>query len=376
MALASDRLIEIPDYAGIRDRFCDELTWSVRGETTSLPFIRNTLPKAPLVQSGETFQVFVIGGTNGEAATVRYDSGDIKLLKYKAYPELPKFKTAADFLTFIDRNLDESTKAVGVNFGFTLTPLAGEKGQLDGVLMGGDTKGHGFEGLLRQRVGATIEKYFRQKYQRKLVVAVANDAVCLLTARAGRVSNHETTMAGIVGTGYNMAFFLDEHTIVNVQASDFTGFNPTATGTVVDRESSNVGEQLYSKEVAAGELYKHYNVIVDEYGLADKIGSTKELARLAVENAGRDGDVARALLRRSASLVAAQFAGFYNFKDRPERLLAVMQGSLFWNGPQYREMVAEELERLGVPAGAIAFERVDRADVLGAAKLITAGSRR
>lgn len=50
-----------------------------------------------------------------------------------------------------------------------------------------------------------------------------------------------------------------------------------------------------------------------------------------------------------------------------------MQGSLYWGGPNYKEMVAEELARLGVPEGAFAFERLEYADVLGAAKLVTGG---
>ncbi len=50
-----------------------------------------------------------------------------------------------------------------------------------------------------------------------------------------------------------------------------------------------------------------------------------------------------------------------------------MQGSLFWNGSNYKEMIETELVQLGVPAGAIAFEKIEHSDILGAAKLLTGG---
>ena len=60
-----EQLVEVPDYASIRDVFCDELTKAARGQAASLPFIRNKLPASPLMQPNEAFQAFVIGGTNG-----------------------------------------------------------------------------------------------------------------------------------------------------------------------------------------------------------------------------------------------------------------------------------------------------------------------
>jgi hexokinase len=367
--------VEMLDYATIRDNFYDELTKAARGESTSLPFIHNQLPSASLVQAGETFQVFVIGGTNGETATALYNSdGSVSITDYQAHPELSKFHTLEDFLAFIDSHVADTTKAIGLNFAFTLIPQTGDKGQLDGVMVSGDTKGHAFQGLQQERVGEAIERHFQQTHRRDLLASVGNDTVCLIASGTNRDTDRDTLVAGIVGTGYNMAFYLDNQTIINVQASDFTSFTPTATGRVVDHESKNVGEQLYNKEVAAGELYKHYNALLEEHHLSSGIlQSTKELAVLAKTHKGKEGDIARSLFRRSASLVAAQFAGFYNFKERPPTLTAIMQDGLFWEGPRYKEMVNEELAQLGVPEGAIRFEKVVQSDVLGAAKLITGG---
>ncbi len=367
--------VETPDYARIRDAFKQELSRAAAGDPSSLPFIRNQLPSHALVEPHEVFQVFVIGGTSGEVATVRYEpGGDIKILEHEAHQELEKFSTSDDFLGFIARNLDKSTGFVGLNFAFTLIPKVGREGQVDGVMVSGHTKGHAFHGLQRVRVGEAIEKYLEAKTGRKVVASVGNDTVCLIASGTGKDTDRTTLAAGIVGTGYNLAFFLDDTTIINVQASDFTGFKPTATGRVVDQASSNTGEQLYNKEVAAGELYKHYNALIARGDLrVPVLRSTRELAEIASFSRGEDGEAARALLHRSASLVAAQLAGLHDFKSRPEKLTMIMQGSLFWHGPGYKEMVAAALAEFGVPAGAIEFTKIPRSDVLGAAKLITGG---
>jgi hexokinase len=374
-SVENSKFVETPDYARIRDAFCLELTKSARGEQTSLPFIHNRLPAKPLVKANEVFQVFVIGGTNGETATVKYSSDSTVTIKdHKPHPELTKFKTSEDFLTFIDNHAAADTNAIGLNFAFTLLPKTGDKGQLDGVMVSGDTKGHAFEGLQNELVGTTVEKYFKRIHKRDIVVSIGNDTVCLIASATEKGTDRGVLFAGIVGTGYNMAFFLDDRTIINVQASDFTGFTPTTSGKIVDQESHNVGEQLYNKEVAAGELYKHYNALINTLSLeSERLQSSKDLANMASNNPSKEGEVARQLFKRSASLVAAQFAGFYNFKGRPQKLTAIMQGGLFWEGPNYRDMVTEELVRLGVPKEAMQFKQIEQSDVLGAAKLITGG---
>ncbi|HEV2403426.1 MAG TPA: hypothetical protein VGS08_04445 [Candidatus Saccharimonadales bacterium] len=191
------------NYVMIRDEFCEQLRRSLQDEPTSLPFIRNTLPTTPLVQTGELFQIFVIGGTKGEVATVRADSqGAITILQHKAYPKLAKFKTWDDLLDFIDPRVTSTTRAICLNFGFALVPVTNAKGNLDGIMIGNDTKGHLFRGLPQQPVGAAIEAYFQAKYGRDLVITVGNDVVCL--AAAAMCPGQDTALAGIVGTGYNL----------------------------------------------------------------------------------------------------------------------------------------------------------------------------
>lgn len=367
------QVVETPDYADVRDSFCKELRLATQEQATSLPFIHNAITTRSHIKTDEIFQVFVIGGTNSEIATLRYNADKtISIIDYRVYPNMAKFESAAALLKFIDKHVDDITNTIGINFAFGLQPQIGNAGQMDGTMIGGDDKGHTFEDLRRQPVGETIEQYFMRIHNRPVTAAVANDIVCLIASVVDKEIDTSTLVAGIVGTGYNMAFFLDTKTIVNVQAAAFSGFKPTTTGHILDRESSNIGAQLFEKEVAAGELYKHYNILAKQYHLEiDHISSTKELSEIAGANQHNEGDIARALFKRSASLLAAQFAGFYNFKGRPRKLTAIMQGSLFWQGSDYKEVFVQELIELGVPTEAIVFEALERSGIIGITKLLT-----
>ena len=375
-AVSSDVLkkVEAPDYPGIRDAFCRELELAADNKAQSLPFIRYALPAAPIVQPGQIFQAFVIGGTNSEIATILYNvDGTAEVIDYHVHYEMERFKKASDLLSFIDKHVDAIADAIAINFAFPLSPIMGGKGQLDGILAADhDIKGHTFVGLRGKPVGAAIEAYFKRKHHREIVVSVVNDAVCLVASTIEAGSNRDQLLGGIVGTGYNLAFFLDKNTIVNVEAKEFKGFTPTESGRIVDAQSKDAGKQLYGKEVAAGELFKHYNTFIKDLKLkGGRLKSSKELATLAITDEGVEGDLARALFRRSASLVAAQLAGFYNFRKRPTNVIAVMEGSLFWEGQDYKEMLVEKLGDLGVPASAFVFEMLYRSGVIGITKLVT-----
>jgi len=326
-----------------------------------------------LVQSNQVFQAFVIGGTHGAMVVVKLNEDKkFAILKQKTFTPLPRFATKDDFLAFIEANLEQQTAAIGINFAYNLIPVVGEMGELDGIMNQGDTKGHAFQGLQQEQVGKTIEDYLKETTNRDIAVTVANDSVCLITSGLEEDTDRENLIAAIAGTGYNVAIFLDNNTVVNLQASDFTGFTQTSTGIVVDSESKNAGEQLFNKEVAAGDLYKHYNVLIPLMHLATPpLQSSEELSRLAQKGIGAESQVARELFKRSASLIAAQLAGIYEFKGRPVRLTCIVQGSLFLKEPGYLLNIQTQLEALGVSQNAFEFKKIENSDVLGMIKLIT-----
>ena len=294
------------------------------------------------------------------------------ILKQKTFTPLPRFTAKDDFLAFIEANLDPQTAAIGINFAYNLIPVVGEMGELDGIMNQGDTKGHAFGGLQQEQVGKTVKGYLKETTSRDIAVTVANDTVCLITSGLEEDTDRENLIAAIAGTGYNIAIFSDNNTVVNLQASDFTGFTQTVTGKVVDAESKNVGEQLFNKEVAAGDLYKHYNVLIPLiYLQTPPLQTSEELSQLARKGTGTESQVARELFKRSASLVAAQLAGIYEFKGRPLGLTCIVQGSLFLKGSDYILNIQSQLKALGVSQNAFEFKKIENSDILGVIKLIT-----
>lgn len=365
--------IDVPDYHAISRNFALELKRAESGEKTDLPFIVNHLPEEPLLKPGQHFQVFVIGGTNGSTASGTVAPEGVGALAFeKSFSPLPNFKTKEDFLSFVESNIDDKAEALGINFAYNLIPTLGEFGELDGVMNQGDTKGHSFVGLQQEQVGKTIAQYFKSK-GRDLTVTVANDTICLLTSGLEEVEERENLIALIVGTGYNIALFSSQYDAVNLQASDFRGFEQTATGKDVDAASSNIGEQLYNKEVAAGELYKHYNILIPSLNLSLKpLSSTKELSLLARNGGGMGSQIAQELFERSASLVAAHLAGIFELKGRPNKITCIIQGSLLLKEPTYLSALKKRLKALGVPENSFEFKTVGKSDVLGVVKLLTA----
>lgn len=340
----------------IRDNFVEELKNASLGKKTSLAFIKNPLPQKPLVKDGEIFQVMVVGGAVFETALVKKEGNSLLILKQQK-ETLPLFKNKQTFLTFVEKNLYPKISVVALNFAYALKPVI--RGRvIDGIKLGTGGKGHKFTGLINKKVGEEIEKYIFSKRQRKIKVVVANDTICLLLSNP---IMKPTIVAGIVGAGTNFAFFLDENSAINLESGNFDKFPQTATGKIVDQNSTQPGKQLFEKEVSGAYLYQHYNVLKHR----SELSSTLEL-----NNYAEKGDIfAQKLIERSASLIACQIAGLYQFKSR--NLKFIMEGSLFWHGWHYRDFVEKYLAQLGVAKKYFKFIKIKDSGIIGASRLVT-----
>ncbi len=348
----------------IKNNFVSELQAGVENRESSLPFIRHTLASNTLVGMGETFQTIVIGGSFYQKALMKRVNGNIKILEY-SQGEQPPFLKEEDLLTFIEKHLDPEVKVVAVNFAYPLQPVT--RGDVvDGVLVNG-SKENTFDGLVGKKVGETIETYFKQKHNRELTVAAANDTICLLLSG---LIHHEwnNIAAGIVGTGLNFAIFLDKTNVVNLESANFNKFAQSEAGKDIDSKSVEPGGALYEKEVSGAYLYRHFNFEVKKRNLQmEEIHSTKELESL-VRHENKDiADLAKEILHHSASLVAAQVAAIMEFSRRD--LVFIMQGSLYWKGYNYKETVEKLVIEL-CPSYRASYENVLHSDLFGAAKLV------
>src|SRR5260221_6117686 len=342
----------------ITNNFTQELTLSLSGHTTSLAFIKNILPDPPLVQDGETFQVMVIGGTNFRSALITKSAQGLEIHDATS-DKTPLLETKSIFFSFLEDHLSPDVNILTLNFGFPLKPVF-ENGKLDNILSAA-VKEHHFEGLVGKLIGKEFENYLLEK-NRKILVSEANDTICLLAA--GLTEQKPVGLAaGIVGTGMNFAFFLDNTTAVNLEAGAFDKFPRSEEGIEIDNESTQKGANIFEKELSGGFLYKHFNLLAEKQGRSERVEDTEELNMLA-----EHGNIlAQSIFNRSAQLVGAMVAGITNFKKEP--MTFVMQGSLFWKAYDYKTTVEETVTSLA-PQYPVVYIGIADSDILGAAKIV------
>jgi hexokinase len=343
----------------ISEDFTAELTTAKKGIKTSLPFIVHQLSREPLVGENQTFLVLKIGGSILQKSRVAKVGNDI-IIKTLEESKLPVMTTKDIFLSIIDKAIDPDMETVAINFAYPLKPVF-QNGKLDGNLVMG-TKEHAFKGMVGENLGETIENYIFSKYGRKIRVTI-----CLTLAG---LTKHEPlpVAGGVVGTGLNFAFFLDETHVVNLEAANFNKFEQSEEGKQIDAQSLTLGRSLYEKETAGGYLYHHLNILLAKNGIKHpSIHDTAQLDRLARGNIQNVSELARGLFEHSAALVSCEIAGITNFTKR--NMTFVMEGSLFWVGWRYREMVESFVKDL--TNHKVTFEEIKDCGIIGAAKLVT-----
>lgn len=330
--------MDLSSLMNIAKNIQGELALAAENTPSSFPYIRNPLPAKQ--NSPEKIQVLVIGGSVFKKGIFkREDNGYQLLLSEKRLQ--PVFHTKKDFLDFCLSEIDTSIVHIGVNFAYPLMPRQRE-GRLDGILLQG-MKENRFAGLVKEMVGKELEKNVLAKTGKSVKISLANDTVCLLLSgmeKAARTS----LMAGIIGTGINLAFFENEHTAVNLEAANFDKFDPSPAMRELDQHSAFPGKALFEKEIAGGYLFEHYNHQIKTLGLSSRLlYSTRELDIIA-SSPGKESKIAKDVLARSAHLTGALLAGAVNFLQKD--LVCVMEGSLFWKGYRYQETVEQTIRLL------------------------------
>lgn len=358
-------IFDVTTLKSITQNFLKELEAASRGEKTSLPFIRHALPANPLVGENENFQVMVMGGSFFKKALCK-KSGKKIVVRDKYEEKLTPFATIDDLFALAEKHLNPEVGVIAINFAYPMSPVL-DGGRLDGVLISG-TKEHDFAGLVGKMVGETLEKHFWEKYNKKIIFTLANDTVCLLLSGL-KIASQESLGGGIVGTGFNLAFFLDANELVNLESANFNKFPLSEEAHEIDTHSSQPGKSLFEKETTGAYLYQHFNSIIKKRNIQHSpIFSTEELNRVAISEDSQASIVARNLFKKSAGLVSCQIAGITLFKKCD--MTFVMEGSLFWKADKYKAQVVEFLKMLA-PEWQVAFTDIEEGQYLGAAKLVT-----
>jgi len=358
----------LPSLIGMKADFVTEIESAQNSKDSSISFLLHSLENKPQLKIGEMFQVMVIGGSNFHSC-IFTKKDERNHYSEVTKSSIPIFNTKEIFLDFILKNLQPDHNYLAINLAYPLEPVT-RNGLLDCVLLKG-TKEHEFKGLIGETVGEEIEKYIKETLDRDITVLVANDTIALVLAGIHEIKAPPISLVGgIVGTGVNFGFFYNETQVVNLESGGFNKFESSESGLIIDQNSSSPGEQLFEKEVAGGYLYKHYNIINKLYGLGLKeINSSDELSSLAITKEDNGRSLAQLLLERSASLIAVQIAGIYEFK-KLAKLNFIIEGSLFWKGHNYSDLVKKYLGKLGVSESSINIIKIHRSYLLGIASLL------
>ncbi len=345
----------------ISQNWSNELRLASQGLSTSLVFAKHKVTKP--IDSVFDGLVMVIGGSNLVVSRVSRRNGKIEILSYQKSP-LPKLSSKQILFELVEKQIPDNISKIALNFAYPLSPTQNEQ-VLDGILIA-SSKEHSFDGLIGEQVGLQLEKYLKGKLKKDFKIAVANDTVCLVLAGLSK-SQSENLIGGIVGTGFNFGLFIDDSVVVNLESANFDKFEQTDTGKQICANSLDPKKGIYEKEISGAYLYQHYNLIAEQTGW-QKVSSTQELSMLASQNS-EQAKIAQKLLQRSASLVAAHITGICLFKQN-QNLNIIMEGSLFWNGWNYKNLVYDELAKLGITIGKLEIFKLERSYILGAAELI------
>src|SRR5574341_336871 len=339
------RLIEIEQLRTIAGSFrrgiaAAEAEALAMDEASGLRFLIHELPTRPIVRPGEVYLALVIGGSNWQAANVRWTPERDDPFQWldangAAHPS-PDFSQRQPFdlfageqhtLDFICQCIEAydtgSLNTVAINFAFVLHPVfTGER--LQGVLLGG-TKEHDFGSLIGKNVGAAIEEHYtRRNPDRQIAVTLANDTVCLTLAGRPQRQPGEALSGGIVGTGINFAVFTSERHVANLEAGNFRAFPMSEAGRAAADASAIPEGYHFEKEIAGAYLHDLFNRHIAQNRLWP-VESTRQMGQVI--------EIGLFLLERSAALAACAVAGITLY--RHSNMAFVMEGGLFEKATQY-----------------------------------------
>lgn len=364
-------LFTASELKGIANVFVEHIENKLHNKQSSLAAVPHPF-MLPHLYDGIGKSV-VIGGTYILSADWEIQERNIKLLNKKTIPT-PKY---LDAQLISDLLFNTDAKEIGLNIAFLMQPILRNK-ILDGIIIPGKREITLDERLNKHILGETL---LQLRNQEKLVtsqeVAVANDSICLLLS--GSILSQKPLIAGIVGTGTNIAIYKTnvytsnqdsdvEGIALNLESGHFTNIPLTKWDHILDDQSSTKGRFLTEKQISGRYLYRLYNIIAQENNI-DIIMSSEDLNNISQDTDNRAHSLARDILNRSAQLLAMKLYAcciFLGIKAGKTPIL--MEGSLFWKSYQYKEQVKQWMHILA-PAIDVNFSSVEESSLVGAAML-------
>ena len=378
MAASPDDLrLSASQLEAIRDALKARVAEGLADDSREIAALPAFLPPPPADLSGEAV-VVDLGGTNLRAARVHLGlRGDFRVVEGPVKDELMMRDDAPTTRSaffdrqarLVDRLNVDWPKPIGYVFSFP----SEVQPDRDALLLRW-TKDISIPGVIGTRVGAGLAEALDRKHCEPTAITVLNDTVAAMMGGAHQFEGPARNVVGLIaGTGTNMAAFygpdeapklaqrgVESPIAVNLESGNFNPPHLTAWDDALDAESSNPGQQRFEKAVSG-----HYlPLLYARMSGRDPVANTGALVDLRAQG-GELGELAGALLARSADLVAAGLAAVVDgCSDGPVGILA--EGGLFWGDPAFAPRVKARLGEL-VEDREVRILHLEDANLVGAA---------
>lgn len=336
--------------------------------------------------------VLDVGGTRMRAAVVSVDGRNFRVEKGPLEETLPLkrgeplarqvfLNAQADLIA----NLDPGP---GLPLGYCFSyPSESEPGGDARLIQW--TKGVNVPGMEGEPVGRVLMDALNEKGITCSRCVVLNDTTASLLAGVA-ISDADAHIGLVVGTGTNMAtlvrassmpklnrsVFSHDRIPVNLESGNFYPPHLTVWDGQVDRDSDNFGKQRFEKAVSGAYLARLMQAAMPHETIDVDKGAAL-LSPWAYSNPPADAEkehLAKAILDRSARLVAASLSGLLLFlnRERPIRSVTIVaEGGLIHHSPGYentvRDVLSQLIQRLGLPTDRRDLIRIPHANLSGSA---------
>lgn len=205
-------------------------------------------------------------------------------------------------------------------------------------------------------------------------IALINDTVATLLAAS--YSRKYATISSICGTGHNTAFFdAQQNMIINLESGNFNLMPRNRYDEILDRQSINPSRQFLEKMASGRYLGELFRITIDRKDFIQPFMlDTQTLSNIIMGLDSRfnetECELAIAIVRRGAMLVAASYIGVLDYVDNGlERSHGIaIDGSLYEKIPLYAETIQNVLdEHFGDKGKQINVFLQNRGSVLGSA---------
>ena len=367
----------------------------LKADGCEISCIPTFVPISSIPQSGRLVALD-LGGTNVRCAQVSLDAGGIRIekgtIKEKLIDRKKRQLEPGEFLERLAGMIHSLGPEPNLPLGYCFSYPAEPTRDGDAVLLRW-TKELFVSDTVGEKVGEMLCRHLAKQplHWQCTHVKVINDTVAALLAGMG-VSAADAFIGLIVGTGTNMAIPLQPDLIpklaedrgksyelpVNLESGNFHPPYLTEWDEKLDRESNNPGQQRFEKAVSGQYLAHLFKLRLPESRIDTRQGAAAVFEKAYGASAETDTEkkMAKAIIRRSARLVAASLAGLISFlttgRAQPfKKVVITAEGGVFWGHPAYKEAAEYALRHLlnakGLSGLDFEFLAVDHANLLGSA---------